>query len=84
MLDGRYDDIKSGRVKPIDGEAFLVAKFSTRTMPPGSCSSAPYLLLKTSLSLLKILSGANTLKINDMQEHETGTRQGRRSQCYIA
>jgi hypothetical protein len=20
MLDGRYDDIKSGRVKPIDGE----------------------------------------------------------------
>jgi hypothetical protein len=23
MLDGRYDDIKSGRVKPIDGEAFF-------------------------------------------------------------
>jgi predicted transcriptional regulator len=21
MLDGRYDDIKSGRVKPVDGEA---------------------------------------------------------------
>jgi predicted DNA-binding protein len=23
MLDGRYDDIKSGRVKPIDGESFF-------------------------------------------------------------
>lgn len=23
MLDRRYDDIKSGRVKPIDGEAFF-------------------------------------------------------------
>jgi predicted transcriptional regulator len=23
MLNGRYDDIKSGRVKPIDGEAFF-------------------------------------------------------------
>jgi len=23
MLDGRYDDIKSGRVKPADGEAFF-------------------------------------------------------------
>jgi predicted transcriptional regulator len=23
MLDGRYDDIKSGRVKPMDGEAFF-------------------------------------------------------------
>ena len=23
MLDGRYDDVKSGRVKPIDGEAFF-------------------------------------------------------------
>ena len=23
MLDDRYDDIKSGRVKPIDGEAFF-------------------------------------------------------------
>ncbi len=23
MLDSRYDDIKSGRVKPIDGEAFF-------------------------------------------------------------
>ena len=23
MLDRRYDDIKSGRVKPIDGERFL-------------------------------------------------------------
>src|SRR3981081_1855055 len=23
MLDGRYDEIKSGRVKPIDGEAFF-------------------------------------------------------------
>lgn len=23
MLDGRYDDIKSGHVKPIDGEAFF-------------------------------------------------------------
>jgi predicted DNA-binding protein len=22
-LDGRYDDIKSGRVKPVDGEAFF-------------------------------------------------------------
>jgi hypothetical protein len=22
-LDGRYDDLKSGRVKPIDGEAFF-------------------------------------------------------------
>ena len=25
MLDGRYDDIKSGRVKPIDGEEFFEA-----------------------------------------------------------
>jgi hypothetical protein len=23
MLDGRYDDIKSGRIKPVDGEAFF-------------------------------------------------------------
>ncbi len=23
MLDGRYDDIKSGRVTPIDGETFF-------------------------------------------------------------
>ena len=23
MIDGRYDDIKSGRVKPLDGEAFF-------------------------------------------------------------
>jgi len=23
MLDGRYDDVKSGRVGPIDGEAFF-------------------------------------------------------------
>ena len=23
VLDGRYDDIKSGRVKPIDGETFF-------------------------------------------------------------
>ena len=23
LLDGRYDDIKSGRVKPIDGETFF-------------------------------------------------------------
>ncbi len=23
MLDGRYDDIKSGRVKPMDGEVFF-------------------------------------------------------------
>ena len=23
ILDGRYDDIKSGRVKPVDGEAFF-------------------------------------------------------------
>jgi hypothetical protein len=23
MLDGRYDDIKSGRVKPVDGRAFF-------------------------------------------------------------
>jgi len=23
MFDGRYDDLKSGRVKPIDGEAFF-------------------------------------------------------------
>ena len=23
MLDGRYDDLKSGRVKPIDGEEFF-------------------------------------------------------------
>jgi predicted DNA-binding protein len=23
MLDGRYDEIKSGRVKPIDGEGFF-------------------------------------------------------------
>jgi predicted DNA-binding protein len=23
MLDGRYDDIKDGRVKPVDGEAFF-------------------------------------------------------------
>lgn len=23
MLDGRYDDLKSGRTKPVDGEAFF-------------------------------------------------------------
>jgi predicted DNA-binding protein len=23
MLDGRYDDLKSGRVNPVDGEAFF-------------------------------------------------------------
>ena len=23
MLDGRYDEVKSGRVKPVDGEAFF-------------------------------------------------------------
>lgn len=23
MLDGRYDELKSGRVKPVDGEAFF-------------------------------------------------------------
>jgi predicted DNA-binding protein len=23
MLDGRYDDIKSGRMKPVDGETFF-------------------------------------------------------------
>lgn len=23
MLDGRYDEVKSGRVKPIDGDAFF-------------------------------------------------------------
>ena len=23
MLEGRYDDLRSGRVKPIDGEAFF-------------------------------------------------------------
>jgi hypothetical protein len=23
MLDSRYDEVKSGRVKPIDGEAFF-------------------------------------------------------------
>jgi hypothetical protein len=23
MLDGRYEDLKSGRVKPIEGEAFF-------------------------------------------------------------
>jgi predicted transcriptional regulator len=23
MLDGRYDDVKAGRIKPIDGEAFF-------------------------------------------------------------
>ena len=23
MLDGRYDDLKSGRIKPFDGEAFF-------------------------------------------------------------
>jgi predicted DNA-binding protein len=23
MLDGRYDDVKSGRVEPVDGEAFF-------------------------------------------------------------
>jgi hypothetical protein len=23
LLDSRYDDIKSGRVKPVDGEAFF-------------------------------------------------------------
>jgi predicted transcriptional regulator len=25
MLDSRYDDLKSGRVKPMDGEAFFEA-----------------------------------------------------------
>jgi predicted transcriptional regulator len=30
MLDSRYDDIKSGRVKPIDGEAFFEGLRSVR------------------------------------------------------
>jgi predicted transcriptional regulator len=36
MLDGRYDDIKSGRVKPIDGEeafASLRRKSEVRRTP---------------------------------------------------
>ena len=30
MLDSRYDDIKSGRVKPLDGEAFFESCVSVR------------------------------------------------------
>jgi hypothetical protein len=30
MLDGRYDDIKSGRVTPIDGETFFEACASVK------------------------------------------------------
>jgi hypothetical protein len=52
MLDGRYDDIKSGRVKPIDGEAFfdglrqredeLLKQRSPKSLPNGvlSCTLA--------------------------------------------
>lgn len=31
MLNSRYDDLKSGRVQPIDGEGFLKAFGSVRT-----------------------------------------------------
>ena len=31
LPDSRYDDLKSGRVQPIDGEAFLRACASART-----------------------------------------------------
>jgi hypothetical protein len=47
MLDGRYDDIKSGRVKPIDGEAFFDSLRTAKTRcsrstqrPTASCLSA--------------------------------------------
>jgi hypothetical protein len=31
MLDGRYDDLKSGRVRPIEGEVFLKTFAAART-----------------------------------------------------
>jgi hypothetical protein len=31
MLDGRYDEIKSGRVRPVDSEAFFAACASVKT-----------------------------------------------------
>lgn len=39
MLDSRYDDLKTGRVKPISGDeviARLREKSETRRSPPGS------------------------------------------------
>ena len=39
MLNGRYDDLKSGRVKPISGDeviARLREKSAARRSPPGS------------------------------------------------
>jgi hypothetical protein len=39
MLDSRYDDLKSGRVKPIPGdevEAYFREKSAARTLIPGS------------------------------------------------
>jgi hypothetical protein len=31
MLDSRYDDIKSGRVKPVEGEVFFESLCQVRT-----------------------------------------------------
>ena len=37
MLDGRYDDLKSGRVKPLDGdEAFAKLRQKSKERRPGS------------------------------------------------
>jgi predicted DNA-binding protein len=38
MLDRRYDDVKSGRVKPVDGEAFFE---DLRGRDMNSSSAAP-------------------------------------------
>ena len=37
MLDGRYDDLKSGRVKPVDGEEAF-AKLRQKSKEPGAPS----------------------------------------------
>ena len=39
MLDGRYDDLKSGRVKPVDGEeAFAELRRKTKSDARRACS----------------------------------------------
>jgi hypothetical protein len=58
MLDSRYDDIKSGKVKPIDGEAFfeslrqreeaLLKKQSPRSLSPSIIRWPPAVSAQTS------------------------------------
>ena len=48
MLNSRYDDLKSGRVKPIPGEeviARLREKSEARRSQPGSLRNVPYAVI---------------------------------------